>query len=211
MPNKGNIFFHKETMRTGFFCLPLVCFAKLQSLPSRRGLWVAVFPEGEAGLGSRAQAGRAAEDPACPSARGCCGRAPKRPGRWHPGAEGSVQVVLVLRQNGAGFDRHWFRRAPASHPTRLPPAGEWGTGFPAREGDVAERRPLPASAFAIGQLTETQFYAVLWLFSPQSCFGEQKKTSNLEAYVKWFNRLCYLVATEICMVSDKYVACLTLV
>ena len=29
-----------------------------------------------------------------------------------------------------------------------------------------------------------------------------KKTSNIEAYVEWFNRLSYLVATEIC-VSDK--------
>ncbi|KFO33412.1 Ras-GEF domain-containing family member 1C [Fukomys damarensis] len=29
------------------------------------------------------------------------------------------------------------------------------------------------------------------------CFSD--KTNNLEAYVKWFNRLCYLVATEICM------------
>ncbi|XP_074865983.1 ras-GEF domain-containing family member 1C isoform X3 [Carettochelys insculpta] len=36
-----------------------------------------------------------------------------------------------------------------------------------------------------------------------SCFNEQKKTSNLEAYVKWFNRLCYLVATEICMPAKK--------
>lgn len=35
----------------------------------------------------------------------------------------------------------------------------------------------------------------------QPCFGD--KSSNLEAYVKWFNRLCYLVATEICMVSGK--------
>uniref|UniRef100_A0A3B3U4X7 RasGEF domain family member 1C n=1 Tax=Poecilia latipinna TaxID=48699 RepID=A0A3B3U4X7_9TELE len=30
-----------------------------------------------------------------------------------------------------------------------------------------------------------------------------KKTSNLEAYVRWFNRLCYLVATEICMPAKK--------
>ncbi|TNN58436.1 Ras-GEF domain-containing family member 1C [Liparis tanakae] len=38
----------------------------------------------------------------------------------------------------------------------------------------------------------------------QPCFSDQKKkTSNLEAYVRWFNRLCYLVATEICMVSGK--------
>ncbi|EPY87693.1 ras-GEF domain-containing family member 1C [Camelus ferus] len=33
------------------------------------------------------------------------------------------------------------------------------------------------------------------------CFTE--KTNNLEAYVKWFNRLCYLVATEICMPAKK--------
>ncbi|NWV74171.1 RGF1C protein, partial [Dasyornis broadbenti] len=37
----------------------------------------------------------------------------------------------------------------------------------------------------------------------KTCFSEQKKTSNLEAYVKWFNRLCYLVATEICMPAKK--------
>ncbi len=28
-----------------------------------------------------------------------------------------------------------------------------------------------------------------------------KSTSNIEAYVEWFNRLSYLVATEICVVS----------
>lgn len=28
-----------------------------------------------------------------------------------------------------------------------------------------------------------------------------KKTCNIEAYVEWFNRLSYLVATEICVVS----------
>lgn len=32
-------------------------------------------------------------------------------------------------------------------------------------------------------------------------FFRKRKTSNLEAYVSWFNRLSYLVATEICMVS----------
>uniref|UniRef100_A0A3Q2PFQ9 RasGEF domain family member 1C n=1 Tax=Fundulus heteroclitus TaxID=8078 RepID=A0A3Q2PFQ9_FUNHE len=31
----------------------------------------------------------------------------------------------------------------------------------------------------------------------------QEKTTNLEAYVRWFNRLCYLVATEICMPAKK--------
>ena len=28
-----------------------------------------------------------------------------------------------------------------------------------------------------------------------------KQTCNIEAYVEWFNRLSYLVATEICVVS----------
>lgn len=37
----------------------------------------------------------------------------------------------------------------------------------------------------------------------QSCFSDHKKASNLEAYVEWFNRLSYLVATEICMVSKE--------
>ncbi|CAG01198.1 unnamed protein product [Tetraodon nigroviridis] len=38
----------------------------------------------------------------------------------------------------------------------------------------------------------------------QPCFSDQKKkSSNLEAYVRWFNRLCYLVATEICMPAKK--------
>uniref|UniRef100_A0A667WPF6 RasGEF domain family, member 1Bb n=1 Tax=Myripristis murdjan TaxID=586833 RepID=A0A667WPF6_9TELE len=33
--------------------------------------------------------------------------------------------------------------------------------------------------------------------------GGPRKTSNLEAYVSWFNRLSYLVATEICMPVKK--------
>ncbi|XP_059844692.1 ras-GEF domain-containing family member 1B-A isoform X1 [Hypanus sabinus] len=37
----------------------------------------------------------------------------------------------------------------------------------------------------------------------KSCFNDKKKTSNLEAYVEWFNRLSYLVATEICMPVKK--------
>lgn len=34
----------------------------------------------------------------------------------------------------------------------------------------------------------------------QGHFSDRKKAANLEAYVDWFNRLSYLVATEICMV-----------
>lgn len=42
------------------------------------------------------------------------------------------------------------------------------------------------------------------LDTTQPCFSEQSKSSsNLEAYVRWFNRLCYLVATEICMPAKK--------
>uniref|UniRef100_A0A8C6UYH6 RasGEF domain family member 1C n=1 Tax=Neogobius melanostomus TaxID=47308 RepID=A0A8C6UYH6_9GOBI len=42
------------------------------------------------------------------------------------------------------------------------------------------------------------------LDATQPCYSDQKKkTTNLEAYVRWFNRLCYLVATEICMPGKK--------
>ncbi|KAJ7428314.1 Ras-GEF domain-containing family member 1B [Pitangus sulphuratus] len=41
------------------------------------------------------------------------------------------------------------------------------------------------------------------LNNDKSCYGDQKKTRNLEAYVEWFNRLSYLVATEICMHVKK--------
>ena len=36
----------------------------------------------------------------------------------------------------------------------------------------------------------------------QPLYRDLKKTTNLEAYVEWFNRLSYLVATEICVVSN---------
>ncbi|XP_023606099.1 ras-GEF domain-containing family member 1B isoform X4 [Myotis lucifugus] len=41
------------------------------------------------------------------------------------------------------------------------------------------------------------------LDNDKSCYSERKKTRNLEAYVEWFNRLSYLVATEICMPVKK--------
>ena len=34
----------------------------------------------------------------------------------------------------------------------------------------------------------------------QPLYRDMKKTGNIEAYVEWFNRLSYLVATEICVV-----------
>ena len=35
-----------------------------------------------------------------------------------------------------------------------------------------------------------------------TAYKDMKKTNNLEAYVQWFNRLSYFVATEICMVRQ---------
>lgn len=65
---------------------------------------------------------------------------------------------------------------------------------------LMERRGKKAniSYFFAFQLAYMLIKSVLLL---QSCFSDHKKASNLEAYVEWFNRLSYLVATEICMVS----------
>ncbi|XP_065592688.1 ras-GEF domain-containing family member 1B isoform X1 [Cyrtonyx montezumae] len=41
------------------------------------------------------------------------------------------------------------------------------------------------------------------LDNDKNCYGDRKKSRNLEAYVEWFNRLSYLVATEICMPVKK--------
>ncbi|XP_035248159.1 ras-GEF domain-containing family member 1B-like isoform X1 [Anguilla anguilla] len=41
------------------------------------------------------------------------------------------------------------------------------------------------------------------LDNDKSCFSDRKKASNLQSYVEWFNRLSYLVATEICMPVKK--------
>lgn len=35
----------------------------------------------------------------------------------------------------------------------------------------------------------------------ETSFKDMKKTHNLEQYVQWFNRLSYLVATQVCKVS----------
>lgn len=64
-----------------------------------------------------------------------------------------------------------------------------------REG--GEKKQKSAIFFAF-QLAYMLIKSLLLL---QSCFSDHKKASNLEAYVEWFNRLSYLVATEICMVS----------
>jgi len=40
-----------------------------------------------------------------------------------------------------------------------------------------------------------------------SSFKDMKKTKNLESYVHWFNRLSYLVASEICKVSSRLFNC----
>jgi hypothetical protein len=40
------------------------------------------------------------------------------------------------------------------------------------------------------------------VISDGTAFRDMKKTTNLESYVEWFNRLTYLVATEICHVQS---------
>uniref|UniRef100_A0A8C4M1N9 RasGEF domain family member 1C n=1 Tax=Equus asinus asinus TaxID=83772 RepID=A0A8C4M1N9_EQUAS len=55
------------------------------------------------------------------------------------------------------------------------------------------------------QLTHVELVSrpTLPSLTPLAPSGPRDKTNNLEAYVKWFNRLCYLVATEICMPAKK--------
>ena len=35
-----------------------------------------------------------------------------------------------------------------------------------------------------------------------TAYKDLKTTKNLENYIQWFNRLSYMVATEVCMVSQ---------
>ena len=49
-----------------------------------------------------------------------------------------------------------------------------------------------------------RFLDSLIFFLFQSTLSYIKRTSNLEAYIEWFNRLGYLVATEVCLVSIKF-------
>lgn len=37
----------------------------------------------------------------------------------------------------------------------------------------------------------------------KGCLGDHRKANNLQAYVEWFNRLSFLVATEICTAAKK--------
>lgn len=75
-------------------------------------------------------------------------------------------------------------------------------------GQPVERKLIRTRAIPNGSTSYTDLCLrvppCMCVCHQQPCFSDQKKkTSNLEAYVRWFNRLCYLVATEICMVSRK--------
>lgn len=48
-------------------------------------------------------------------------------------------------------------------------------------------------------IVKSLFLLIFW----QSTLSYIKRTSSLEAYIEWFNRLSYLVATEICLVSRQ--------
>lgn len=66
---------------------------------------------------------------------------------------------------------------------------------------LMERRGGKKQISAIFFAFQLAYMLIKSLLLLQSCFSDHKKASNLEAYVEWFNRLSYLVATEICMVS----------
>lgn len=55
----------------------------------------------------------------------------------------------------------------------------------------------------IGPEEFIQTFAMKDPLENQKGFFRKRKTNNLEAYVNWFNRLSYLVATEICMPAKK--------
>ncbi|KAJ0015473.1 hypothetical protein NQD34_009093 [Periophthalmus magnuspinnatus] len=55
----------------------------------------------------------------------------------------------------------------------------------------------------IGPEEFIQTFAMKDPLENQKGFFLKRKTNNLEAYVNWFNRLSYLVATEICMPAKK--------
>uniref|UniRef100_A0A3Q3XAN4 Ras-GEF domain-containing protein n=1 Tax=Mola mola TaxID=94237 RepID=A0A3Q3XAN4_MOLML len=55
----------------------------------------------------------------------------------------------------------------------------------------------------IGPEEFIQTYAMKDPLENHKGFFRKRKTSNLEAYVNWFNRLSFLVATEICMPVKK--------
>lgn len=38
----------------------------------------------------------------------------------------------------------------------------------------------------------------------QTSYQDLKMTHNLEAYVQWFNHLSYVVASEVCSVSQSF-------
>lgn len=46
------------------------------------------------------------------------------------------------------------------------------------------------------------YFEMTLSFTLQSTLSYIKKTSSLEAYIEWFNRLSFLVATEVCLVSN---------
>lgn len=72
-----------------------------------------------------------------------------------------------------------------------------------------EKMLISALFFQFGTIFALQLAEMLiesLLLTLQSCFSDHKKASNLEAYVEWFNRLSYLVATEICLVSNEHEA-----
>ncbi|KAM6266399.1 ras-GEF domain-containing family member 1B isoform 2-T4 [Spheniscus humboldti] len=91
------------------------------------------------------------------------------------------------RLSEPGLDKNRIRKIA---PKILQLLTEWTETFPYDFRDERMMRNLKELAQRIAS-------------GDESCYGDRKKTRNLEAYVEWFNRLSYLVATEICMPVKK--------
>ncbi|XP_041957472.1 LOW QUALITY PROTEIN: ras-GEF domain-containing family member 1B-A [Alosa sapidissima] len=76
---------------------------------------------------------------------------------------------------------------------------EWTETFPY---DFRDERTMRSLKELTQRLASGIMNDVVYTYL-QNCFSDHKKASNLEAYVAWFNRLSYLVATEICMAVKK--------
>ncbi|KAG8593693.1 hypothetical protein GDO81_000920 [Engystomops pustulosus] len=120
--------------------------------------------------------------------------------------------VEQQRLNDPGTDKSHIRKIA---PKILQLLTEWTETFPCDFRDERMMRNLKDTAHHVTHGDEERLHYIgpeefvqafvqkNPLDNNENCFGDKKKTQNLEAYVEWFNRLSYLVATEICMPVKK--------
>ncbi|XP_011808313.1 PREDICTED: ras-GEF domain-containing family member 1C [Colobus angolensis palliatus] len=151
----------------------------------------------------------------------CCGfRHQSDRERWQlPLSPARSHVVTMFHTSSRQLEQHW--RGTEEAILHDHGSGDSREAFPASGHPVLGRGPRgvswPAQPLWGSQCSWTPPVSQLCPFmntgqpavgcvepvvqGEEPCFSD--KTSNLEAYVKWFNRLCYLVATEICMPAKK--------